>query len=167
MAATERRPGLARLTPAVLAVGLFAGPAAAEVVAPEARVDPTAYCATWSPPEDRARAFEGDARRDIGASDLTCRTDQQIRELAARHGLEGHGRPGIDGRYRRFRDAATGVERLRLDQGHRDPQTGRPYKDPRAAVPHVHGYYADGDPIRDPRTGNTHFPLLVGLARAG
>lgn len=149
-----RRAVLGQVATWVLAGALCTGLASSGAAAA-----PTAFCDSRSAAEHRVRAFEGDARPELAAADLICRTPAEIRTLAARHGLEGHGRPDPAGRYRKFRDPHTDLDRLRLDAGHVDATTGRPYKDPRAAMPHVHGYYPSGQPILDPATGNRHFPL--------
>lgn len=60
----------------------------------------------------------------------------------------------------KWRDPESGGERLRIDPGHIDPTTGKPYDNPRAAVPHAHGYDKDGNKIGDPQSGSDpHFPL--------
>jgi hypothetical protein len=48
-------------------------------------------------------------------------------------------------------DPVTEKERLRIEDGHRDKETGKPYDNKNAAVPHVQGYI-DGrkSPILDP-----------------
>lgn len=150
MRSITRRPSSGRLATAVLAVGLVAALPSGDAIAAGER-----FCPKPSAVAEQVR----ENRRDLGPADLICRTSAEIRGLAARHGFEGHGKPDLGGQYRKFRDVVTGVERLRIDDGHVDRTTGRPYRDPRAAVPHVHGYYVDGTPMRDPRTGNTHFPL--------
>lgn len=150
MRSLTRRPGSGRLATAVLAVGLATALPSGDAIAANER-----FCPTPSAVAEQVR----EKRHEFGPADLICRTTAEIRGLAALHGFEGHGRPDVGGQYRKFRDPATGTERLRIDDGHIDRRTGRPYRDPRAAVPHVHGYYADGTPMRDPRTGNTHFPL--------
>jgi hypothetical protein len=49
---------------------------------------------------------------------------------------------------------------MRINPGHVDPKTGKPYDNPRAADPHVHGYDQAGNKIRDPSAGNDpHFPI--------
>ena len=49
---------------------------------------------------------------------------------------------------------------MRIDPGHADPKTGKPYDNPRAADPHVHGYDPAGNKIHDPLAGNDlHFPI--------
>ena len=58
---------------------------------------------------------------------------------------------------RKWNDPVTGKERLRLDRGHTDPKTGKPFNNPNAAKDHVHGYDRNGQPLRDP-TGGKHFP---------
>jgi len=95
---------------------------------------------------------------DITPEDLTDKTPEELRELARQKGLEGHGQTDANGDHRKFRDPNTKEPRIRIDQGHVDPQTGQPYSDPRAAVPHAHGYDSAGNPVRDPATGNKHFP---------
>lgn len=55
--------------------------------------------------------------------------------------------------------AVTGKERIRIDPGHVDKTTGKPFDNPNAAQPHVHGYDPAGQKIRDPATGDPHFPL--------
>ena len=47
---------------------------------------------------------------------------------------------------------------MRLDRGHIDAKTGKPYNDPKAAVDHVHGYDENKSPIASPVDGNKHFP---------
>ena len=98
----------------------------------------------------------------ITDEELTNKTPDEIRQMAAEKGLVPFGQtPG-----RKWKDPITGEERLRLDEGHIDRRTGLPYDDAQAAVPHVHGYDAQGDPIRDPwipdprdpSQGNKHFP---------
>jgi hypothetical protein len=150
MRARIRRPASGRLATAVLAVGLATALPSGDAIA--AGND---FCPTPSAVAEQVR----EKRHEFGPTDLICRTPAEIRGLAALNGFEGHGKLDLGGQYRKFRDPYSGVERLRIDEGHIDRRTGRPYSDPRAAVPHVHGYYADGSPMRDPRTGNTHFPL--------
>jgi RHS repeat-associated protein len=98
----------------------------------------------------------------ITAADLTGRTPDEIRQMASDRGLVEFGAtPG-----RKWKDPVTGQERLRLDSGHIDADTGQPYNDSQARVPHVHGYDANGVPIRNPAVpdpndatrGNKHFP---------
>ena len=96
---------------------------------------------------------------ELTAKDLVDRTPEELRNLAREKGFEPHGQPDADGNFREFRDPGTKRPRLRIDQGHVDPTTGLPYNDPRAAIPHAHGYDPDGKPIVDPGSGNKHFPL--------
>lgn len=154
MAGTVRRTAWGALASGVLALGLIGGLAVDGAAATSA-----SFCESHPVAPRPVRTFEGDVLTGPTASDLWCRTPGEIRALAARYGLEGHGRPDAAGQYRKFRDPETDVERLRLDPGHVDRTTGRPYDDPRAAVPHVHGYSPSRGPVRDPATGNTHFPL--------
>ena len=51
-------------------------------------------------------------------------------------------------------DPATGKQRVRIDEGHIDKSTGKPYDDPRAAAPHVHGY--GPTPSDGPEPGTRH-----------
>ncbi len=104
----------------------------------------------------------GSCSPTITDEELTYRTPTEIQEMAAEKGLVPYGQtPG-----RKWKDPVTGKERLRLDQGHVEPATNLPYNDPQAAVPHVHGYDANGNPVRDPwvpdptnpSRGNKHFP---------
>jgi RHS repeat-associated protein len=90
----------------------------------------------------------------IKPEELKDKTPDEIRQLAADKGLVPHAtKPD------KYMDPVTGKERLRLDQGHIDKQTGLPYDDPKAAAPHVHGYEPDGaTKIRDPGDNNPHFP---------
>ena len=60
----------------------------------------------------------------------------------------------------KYRDPATGKERVRIDPGHVDQTTGQPYNNPNAAQPHVHGYDESGRKVVDPQTNDPHFPLV-------
>jgi hypothetical protein len=93
----------------------------------------------------------------LTAADLTKRTAKEIRDLAAAKGYKPYGKPDAAGKYRKFRDPKT-KEGVRIDEGHKDA-AGNPFRDPRAAVPHAHGYGPGEKPIVDPATGNKHFPL--------
>lgn len=90
----------------------------------------------------------------ITPGDLKGKTPEEIRQLGGDLGLVPHPtRPD------KWLDPVTGKERLRLDPGHTDKQTGKPYDDPKANVPHSHGYEPDGKTkIVDPDDGNPHFP---------
>jgi hypothetical protein len=92
----------------------------------------------------------------ITPDELKGKTPEQLRELAKDKGLVPHAtKPD------KFMDPVTGKERLRIDPGHIDKGTGKPYDDPKAAVPHVHGYEPDGKTkVVDPTDGNPHFPTL-------
>jgi hypothetical protein len=105
------------------------------------------------------RATHDMTRGPLSATHLTDRTPEEIRRLAGARGYEPHGLPDAEGNLRKFRDPVTKLPRLRIDQGHVDPVTGAPYNNPRAAVPHAHGYDDSGAPIRDPATGDKHFPF--------
>jgi RHS repeat-associated protein len=98
---------------------------------------------------------------EIGPSELTGQSRDGIRDLARDKGLSPAGKPDpVDGLPRKWNDPVTGEPRIRLDHGHIDPETGLPYDNPRAASDHVHGYEPDGTPIRDPVTGDKHFPTM-------
>ncbi|MET3392753.1 RHS repeat-associated protein [Variovorax sp. 1140] len=95
----------------------------------------------------------------ITASEITDKTRSEIRVLAASKGLVATGQPDSAGLPRKWKCPCTGNQRLRLDRGHIDQQTGLPYNDPKAAVDHVHGYQPDGlTKIVSPVDGNSHFP---------
>ncbi len=95
----------------------------------------------------------------LSPHELTGKTRTQIRELARNKGLTPTGNPdAADGSPRKWKDPVTDEEQLRLDRGHIDPQTGRPYNNPNAVVDHVHGYASGGAKIRDPVTNDHHFP---------
>jgi len=95
----------------------------------------------------------------ITASEITDKTRSEIRALAASKGLTPSGQPDSAGMPRKWKCPCTGNQRLRLDRGHIDQQTGLPYNDPKAAVDHVHAYQADGiTKIVSPVDGNAHFP---------
>jgi hypothetical protein len=91
----------------------------------------------------------------IEAIDLVGKTRTQIRRMAKERGLVPHAtKPD------KWLDPVTGKERLRIDAGHIDKQTGLPYNDPKAASPHVHAYEPNGKTkIRDPFDNNPHFPV--------
>ena len=93
---------------------------------------------------------------NITADDLRDKTPDEIEDLAQDQGyVRDPKKPN------KWRDPVTGDERIRIDPGHIDPTTGRPYNNPRAAAPHVHGYDQNGRKIGDPTTPNNdpHFPL--------
>jgi uncharacterized protein RhaS with RHS repeats len=95
------------------------------------------------------------ASPEIKPDDLRDRSKDELEAQAKDKGLvQDVKKPN------RWRDPANGRERMRIDPGHVDPKTGRPYENPRAAVPHAHGYDAEGRKIGDPQAGNDpHFPL--------
>jgi hypothetical protein len=98
------------------------------------------------------------ASPEIKPGDLEGKSRGEIRELADKLGLKPVGDKNHKDYPRKWTDPNTGEERLRVDRGHTDPKTGEAYKDPRAAGDHTHGYEPGGQPIRDPTTGNKHFP---------
>jgi RHS repeat-associated protein len=110
--------------------------------APTAEVDPLGLCP------------EANVSPEIRPADLQGKTPDELRQFATDKGLIPHPtKPD------KFMDPVTGKERLRLDPGHVDKQTGLPYNDPKAAVPHAHGYGPDGTTkVRDPTDNNPHFP---------
>ena len=93
---------------------------------------------------------------EITSDDLEGKTQEEIEDIAKQKGLiQDPKKPN------KWRDPITGKERLRIDSGHIDPTTGKPYDNPCAAVPHVHGYNRKGKKIGDPNaTDDPHFPLL-------
>lgn len=96
----------------------------------------------------------------ISANQVRGKSRTEIRDLAAKEGLVPFGLPDpIDGLPRKWKDPVTNKQRMRLDRGHTDKDTGLPYDDARAAGDHVHLYDANGNPIGDPTAGgNKHFP---------
>lgn len=95
----------------------------------------------------------------ITAAELEGKTRAQIESMASNKGLIPFGQPDpVSGRSRKWKDPVTGKQRLRLDRGHVDPQTGLPYNDPKARVDHVHGYEPDGSTKIRAADGNPHFP---------
>jgi len=102
----------------------------------------------------KVKNSEAKESTEITPEDLKDKTKQEIEELAKEKGLlQDSKNPG------KFRDPVTGKERLRIDEGHIDKVTGKPYDNPNAARPHTHGYDRTGKPIVDPATGDKHFPL--------
>jgi hypothetical protein len=106
--------------------------------------------------QDEPCATCGDSP-EIKPDDLKGKTKEEIEQTAKEKGLkEDPNRPG------KYKDPVTGKERIRIDPGHVDPTTGKPYDNPNAAGPHVHGYPPEGPgggKIVDPETGDPHFPL--------
>jgi RHS repeat-associated protein len=92
---------------------------------------------------------------EITHADVSNKTHAEIEKMAQDKGLvQDPKKPN------KWRDPETGAERIRIDAGHKDPITGKPYDNPRAADPHVHGYDKLGNKIRDPSAGNDpHFPI--------
>lgn len=108
--------------------------------------DPVQHCAFAQSSSDSSA---------ISPDDLKGKTEDEIRRLAKDKGLvQDTKKPN------KYRDPKTGKERLRIDPGHIDPTTGKPYDNPSAARPHVHGYDEVGEKIRDPETNDPHFPLI-------
>lgn len=98
----------------------------------------------------------------ISAAEITGKTKAEIRDLANKKGLivNPNAQLAADGLPRKWKDPVTGKQRLRLDEGHIDKNTGLPYNNPNAAVPHVHAYEPDGvTKVVDSNTGDPHFPL--------
>ena len=98
--------------------------------------------------------FNHNTSPSLTPQELLGKTAEQVRQLARKKGLVPHPtRPD------KWLDPITGKERLRIDPGHVDKQTGLPYNDPKAAGPHHHGYGPDGKTkLVDPSDGNPHFP---------
>ena len=83
---------------------------------------------------------------------IANKTADEIRKLAKDKGFVPDKRKPD-----KWRDPVTGKERLRIDNGHIDKDTNKPYDLPNAAAPHVHGYDESGAAIGDPL--DPHFPL--------
>ena len=127
---------------------------AAPKLEPMPEVNPTA-----SPGTEAAAAAKGSPAPqspEITGGDLTGKTRTQIRELADEKGLQPTGDKAHPDYPRKWEDPATGEERVRLDRGHTDPKTGKPYDNPNAAKDHVHGYTPDGKKIKV--NGDPHIP---------
>ena len=93
----------------------------------------------------------------LTAAELAGKTRSAIRRLAQKKGLTPAGDATSPDYPRKWVDPVTGEERIRLDRGHVDPQTGQPYNNPNAAVDHVHAYEPDGvTKIR--LNGDPHIP---------
>lgn len=92
----------------------------------------------------------------LTAEELAGKTRTEIRDLANQKGLKPTGDSVHPDFPRKWKDPVTGEDRLRLDRGHVDPQTGAPYSNPNAAVDHVHGYESGGDKIKI--NGDPHIP---------
>jgi RHS repeat-associated protein len=94
----------------------------------------------------------------ISPGDITDKTRTEIRALACKIGLIPK-KTDSNGEPIKWVCPSTGKERLRLDRGHIDAQTGKPYNDPKAATDHVHGYDPTGKvKIVSPSDSNPHFP---------
>ncbi|WP_147376740.1 DUF6861 domain-containing protein [Noviherbaspirillum saxi] len=89
----------------------------------------------------------------IVLADIERKSRSQIRANANAKGLTPHPTKSD-----KWLDPVTGKERLRIDSGHIDKTTGRPYDDPQAAAPHVHLYDASGTKIKD-ASGNPHIVI--------
>jgi len=129
-------------------------PGGGKPATPEPNLNPPNTLVPLGTSRDTTLVPDMDSSPGISPADITDKTPEQLRELAASRALVPHAtKPD------KFMDPFTGKERLRLDQGHIDKDTGLPYSDPRAAVPHAHGYGTDGKTkVRDPVDGNPHFP---------
>lgn len=92
----------------------------------------------------------------IEGAELAGKTRSEIRNLAREKGLRPAGDTAHPEYPRKWKDPVTGQERLRLDRGHIDSNTGQPYNDPKAAGDHVHAYDQSGNPITV--DGNKHVP---------
>ena len=83
----------------------------------------------------------------ITSGELAGKTRSQIRDLAKEKGLNPAGDKASPDYPRKWKDPVTNDERIRLDRGHKDPDTGKPYNNPKAATDHVHGYEPNGTKI--------------------
>jgi hypothetical protein len=129
--------------------GTGTDPAAAlDAADADAKASPTAGSTVGA-----AQGCKG-ASSKLEPHELKGKSAQEIRQLAINKGfVQDPKKPN------KYRDPNTGIERLRIDPGHVDATTGKPYNNPNAAVPHVHGYDKDGKKIRDTDTNDPHFPL--------
>jgi RHS repeat-associated protein len=93
---------------------------------------------------------------EITAEELTGKTRSEIRDLANDKGLVPKGDTSHPDYPRKWSDPVTNEDRLRLDRGHVDETTGKPYDNPNAAADHVHGYTPKGKPIKV--NGDKHIP---------
>jgi hypothetical protein len=84
------------------------------------------------------------------------KTRSQIRDLAADKGLVPKGDPTDPDYPRKWNDPVTNRQRLQLDRGHIETETGQPFDIPNAAVDHVHGYDVNKNPIEVNR--DKHIP---------
>ena len=113
-------------------------------------------------PAPTAPASTGPTSPEITPEELTGKTRSEVQGLAKEKGLVPKGDANSPDHPRKWSDPATNKERLRLDRGHVDPKTGKPYDNPNAAGDHVHGYDKNGKPIEVngdkhiPTTGNGH-----------
>jgi len=96
------------------------------------------------------------ASPEITPEELTGKTRTEIQDLAKEKGLLPKGDANSPDHPRKWSDPVTNKERLRLDRGHVDPKTGKPYNNPNAAGDHVHGYDKNGKPIEV--NGDKHIP---------
>lgn len=94
----------------------------------------------------------------IKPEELTGKTRTEIRDLADQKGFKPYGDKKSPDYPRKWKDPITGKERLRLDRGHVDEKTGKPFDHPHAAADHAHGYESSGAKITDPATKDPHFP---------
>ncbi len=97
---------------------------------------------------------------EITPEELTGKTRSEVRDLANEKGLVPKGDANSPDHPRKWADPATNKERLRLDRGHVDPTTGKPYNNPNAAGDHVHGYDPNGNSIKV--NGDKHIPTIGG-----
>jgi hypothetical protein len=92
---------------------------------------------------------------EIKPEEVEGKTKEELEKLAKDKGLiEDPNKPG------KWRDPATGKERLLIHDGHVDVNTGQPYDNERAAAPHAHAFDQNRKPIGDPSAnGDLHFPI--------
>jgi RHS repeat-associated protein len=102
-----------------------------------------------------APVAEGGTSPEVTPEDLRGKTIEELEKIQKDKGLvQDSNTPN------KWRDPVTGKQRIRIDSGHVDPETGKPYENPRANVPHADGYDQDGGKVRDPQAENDpHFPL--------
>src|SRR5262249_28412830 len=95
---------------------------------------------------------------NIAPEEINGKTRSQIQKPANKKRLGPKGDKSAADYPRKWSDPVTGEPRLRLDRGHIDTATGKPYKNPNAAQDHVHAYEIDGTPIEV--NGDKHIPTV-------
>ena len=85
---------------------------------------------------------------EITPEEVTGKSRSEIRQLAKEKGLKPFGDSASPDYPRKWKDPANDEQRLRLDRGHIDSETGEPFNVPNAAIDHVHAYKPNGNKIK-------------------